>query len=66
MSIRKKLKVAVLVINYNGKHYLKECLESLKNQTYSDYDVYVVANGSVDGSVRYVDEHFPWVRVIAF
>lgn len=66
MLIREKLKVAVLVINYNGKHYLRECLKSLKNQTYSDYDVYVVDNGSVDGSVRYVDEHFPWVRVIAF
>ena len=66
MSIEKEPNVAVLVINYNGKHYLRECLKSLKNQTYSDYDVYVVDNGSVDGSVRYVDEHFPWVRVIAF
>ena len=66
MSIRQKLKVAVLVINYNGKHYLRECLNSLKNQTYSDYYVYVVDNGSVDGSVEYVKGHFPWVRVIAF
>jgi GT2 family glycosyltransferase len=66
MSIRKKLKVAVLVINYNGKHYLRECLESLKNQTYSNYDVYVVDNGSVDGSVEYVKGYFPWVKIIAF
>ena len=66
MSIRKKLKVAVLVINYNGKHYLRECLESLKNQTYKDYDVYVVDNGSVDISVEYVKGHFPWVKIIAF
>jgi GT2 family glycosyltransferase len=66
MLIREKLKVAVLVINYNGKHYLKECLKSLKNQTYSDYDVYVVDNGSVDGSVEYVKGHFPWAKIIAF
>ena len=66
MSIRKKLKVAVLVINYNGKHYLRDCLESLKNQTYKDYDVYVVDNGSVDISVEYVKGHFPWVKIIAF
>jgi GT2 family glycosyltransferase len=66
MSIRKMPKVSVLVINYNGKHYLRECFESLKNQTYSDYDMYIVDNGSTDGSARYVNEHFPWVRVIAF
>jgi len=66
MLIRKKLKVAVSVINYNGKHYLRKCLESLKNQTCNNYDVYVVDNGSIDGSVRYVNEHSPWVRVIAF
>jgi len=66
MSIKEKLKVAVLVINYNGKHYLRECLESLKNQTHSDYDAYVVDNGSVDGSVEYVEGHFPWVKIIAF
>ena len=66
MSIEKEPNVAVLVINYNGKHYLRECLKSLKNQTYSDYDVYVVDNGSVDGSVEYVKGHFPWVKIIAF
>ncbi|MEM2971945.1 MAG: glycosyltransferase family 2 protein [Candidatus Bathyarchaeia archaeon] len=66
MSVKEKLKVAVLVINYNGKHYLRECFESLKNQTYSDYDVYVIDNGSVDGSVEYVKMHFPWVKIIAF
>lgn len=64
--IRKKLKAVILVINYNGKHYLRECLESLKNQTYSIYDVYVVDNGSTDSSVKYVNEYFPWVKVIAF
>ena len=66
MSIRRMPKVSVLVINYNGKHYLRECFESLKNQTYGNYDVYIVDNGSTDGSVEYVNEGFPWVRVIAF
>jgi len=64
--LKKKLRVAVVVINYNGKHYLRECFESLKNQTYSDYDAHVIDNGSVDGSVEYVKEHFPWVKIIAF
>ena len=61
-----RLKVAVLVLNYNGKRYLKECFESLRSQTYDNYDVFLVDNGSSDGSVRYVNEHFPWVRGIVF
>jgi len=57
-------KVAVLVLNYNGKRHLKTCLESLRRQTYKNYDVYIADNGSTDGSVEYVQEHFSWVKVI--
>jgi hypothetical protein len=66
MPIKKMPRVSVLVINYNGKRYLKECFESLKDQTYVGYDAYMIDNGSTDGSVEYVNEDFPWVRVIAF
>jgi GT2 family glycosyltransferase len=64
--LSKKLSVSVLVLNYCGKGYLRECLESLKNQTFSEYTVYVVDNGSTDNSVEYVHKYFPWVRIIAF
>jgi len=57
-------RVAVLVLNYNGKHFLKVCLESLRMQTYKNFDAYVIDNGSTDGSVEYVKEQFSWVEVI--
>jgi GT2 family glycosyltransferase len=59
-------KVAVLVLNYNGCHHLDECLRSLQVQDYGNYEVYVVDNASVDGSVEYVRGSFPWVKIIAF
>lgn len=59
-------KVAVLVLNYNGKNHLAECLQSLLILDYENYKVYVVDNGSADGSVKYANELFPWVEVIAF
>jgi len=59
-------KVAVLILNYNGKHFLDVCLGSLRKQTYKNYDVYVIDNGSTDGSVEYVKERFSWVKVIDF
>jgi len=56
-------KVSVIVLNFNGKEYLKNCFESLKNQTYPNYEVIMVDNASTDESVEYVKKGFPWVRV---
>ena len=41
--------VSVIVVNWNGKHLLPDCLTSLKAQTFSDFEVIVVDNGSTDG-----------------
>ncbi len=60
------LKISVQVLNYNGKHHLRECYESLAHQTYTDVAVILVDNGSNDDSVRFTKENFPWVETIAF
>jgi GT2 family glycosyltransferase len=56
--------VSVLILTWNGRQYLKECLESLGGQTFRDFETILVDNGSTDGSGDYVREHFPWVRLI--
>lgn len=55
--------ISVIVLNYNGKGFLNSCLSSLASQTYSDFEVIVVDNGSRDGSPEYVKENYPWVRL---
>lgn len=57
-------RISVVVLNFNGKHYLHDCLSSLALQTCGDYEVIVVDNGSYDGSMDYLRSNFPWVRVI--
>lgn len=42
--------IALLILNYNGKHYLKKCYSSLKKQTYKKFDTYFIDNASTDGS----------------
>lgn len=59
-------KIAVLVLNFNGKRHLENCFNSLRNQSYPRYDVYIVDNASSDGSIDYVRLNFPFVKVIAF
>ena len=42
--------ISVIVPVYNVENYLEECLESIKNQTYTDIEVILVNDGSTDGS----------------
>lgn len=58
-------RVSVLVLNWNGQRFLKECLASLREQTFKNFESILVDNGSTDGSVEYVRREFPEVRVVA-
>lgn len=57
-------KVAIIIVNWNGLKFLKDCLESVYKQTYTNFDVYFVDNGSVDDSVDFVFKNFPKVKII--
>jgi hypothetical protein len=54
-----------MVLNFNGKGFLKECFISLETQSRKDFDAYLVDNGSTDGSVGYVSSRFPWVQIVS-
>jgi GT2 family glycosyltransferase len=55
----------VIVVNWNGKHFLEVCLTALRRQTFRDFETILVDNASADGSVEFVRETFPEVRVLA-
>lgn len=46
--------VIVIIPNFDRVDLLKECISHLRDQTYIDYDILVVDNGSKDGSVEYI------------
>ena len=50
-------KVALIIINFNGKQHLATCLDSIYNQTYKNFSVTIVDNNSTDGSVRFIKYH---------
>lgn len=56
--------VFVIVLNYNGRKYLKDCLSSLVSQTYENYSVIVCDNASTDDSIEYVKRDFPSTIII--
>jgi GT2 family glycosyltransferase len=57
-------KVAILVLNFNGKRWLRDCFSSLRTMSYPNFEVYLVDNASTDDSVEYTRREFPWVEVI--
>ncbi|MGN0297597.1 MAG: glycosyltransferase family 2 protein [Lachnospiraceae bacterium] len=57
-------KVTIIIPNYNGKKFLKECLDALETQTSDDFDVLVVENASSDGSSEFIRAGYPWVKLL--
>lgn len=59
------MKATIVIPNYNGKHFLQPCLHSLEQQSSSDFEILIVDNCSTDGSLDYLDEHYPDIQVIS-
>lgn len=56
--------VSIIILNWNGKEDTIECLESLKNITYPNYEILLVDNGSTDGSVECLRKQYPEIEII--
>lgn len=57
--------VSVIIVNYNTKQLLNECLGTVYKQTKGiRFEVIVVDNASNDGSERFITEHYPQVHWI--
>lgn len=56
-------KVSIIVLNYNGLHFLEPCLSSIRKQTYSRIETIVVDNNSTDGSVEFLLK-VPEIRLV--
>ena len=59
-----KMKVLIVIINYNGIKLLKKHLASVLNTRYSDFNILVVDNGSTDGSIDFLKKEFPSVLIV--
>jgi GT2 family glycosyltransferase len=54
--------VSVVIVGYNSRRWLAECLPSLQNQTHRALEILVVDNGSQDSTRTWLAEAFPQVR----
>lgn len=57
--------VSIIIVNWNGKTFLQDCLGALREQTYRKFEIILVDNASKDDSVVYVSKCFPEVKIVA-
>jgi len=59
-------KVFVLILGYNDLKNLDECLSSLLNQDYKNYEIWFADNNSKDGSVEFINKKFSKIKTFQF
>ena len=57
--------ISVIILNWNGRRWLKNCYESLREQTFKNFETILVDNASSDDSIEFTRKFFPEVKIIA-
>jgi GT2 family glycosyltransferase len=57
--------VAIVLLNWNGKKFLEQFLPFLKLSTYPNAQIIVADNGSTDDSIKFLESHYPDIRILA-
>src|SRR5215210_6166615 len=57
-------RIALVLLNYNGKEFLRQNLPFIKNTLYSNKEIYVIDNNSSDDSVNYLESQHSDVKII--
>lgn len=55
---------SIIIVSFNGKQFIKDCLNSIYRQTYRKFEVIVVDNASTDGSADFIKSKYPKVKLI--
>lgn len=56
--------VSIVILNYNGLKYLKECIDSLNHLSYRNKEIFLIDNNSGDASVQFVEKNYSNVKII--
>ena len=58
------MKIAIIILNWNGQKLLAKFLPSVVNFSSQKADIYIADNASTDGSIAYVQEFFPAIKIV--
>lgn len=59
-----KPRVAINIVSWNGLSHLPSCLQSIVNQQFRQFITLVIDNGSMDGTVPWLQEQYPHIHLL--
>lgn len=58
--------ISIILNVYNGEKYIKRCVESVLAQTYQNFELLIIDDGSTDSTAKFIDSYPPTVNVKVF
>ncbi len=58
------MKVAVVILNWNGKTLLKKFLPSVVKYSMDEAEIYIADNNSTDDSISFIKENYPDIKIV--
>lgn len=58
--------ISIILNVYNGEKYIKRCVESVLAQTYQNFELLIIDDGSTDSTAKIIDSYPPTVNVKVF
>jgi len=59
-----RILVSVIIVNYNGKEFLKIAIDSLKKSIFKNFEAIVLDNASSDGSQNFIKKNYPEIKLV--
>lgn len=56
--------VSIIIVNYSEKNLLSECLKSIEQTIFDNFEIIVVDNNSKDDSIKFLHQEYPEIKVI--
>lgn len=51
--------ISIILNVYNGEKYIKRCVESVLAQTYQNFELLIIDDGSTDSTAKFIDSYPP-------
>ena len=64
LMTREKKKASAIIVCHNNKDVLSESLGALKNQTFKDFNIYLIDNHSTDGTEEFIKKNYPKIHFL--
>jgi len=64
LTLMDKSNISIIIVNLNGRDLIEDCLTSIEKLTLRAREIIIIDNGSIDGSVEFVNSNFPLIKVI--